>query len=54
MIGKTIASDGRLLATAGEARVSVVDVRDVAAVAVAALIKGGHEGKPTTLPDLRH
>jgi uncharacterized protein YbjT (DUF2867 family) len=45
MIGKTIASEGRLLAPAGNARVSVVDVRDVAAVAVAALTKRGHEGK---------
>jgi uncharacterized protein YbjT (DUF2867 family) len=45
MIGKTIASEGRLFAPAGNARVSVVDVRDVAAVAVAALTKGGHEGK---------
>jgi uncharacterized protein YbjT (DUF2867 family) len=45
MIGKTIAAEGRLLAPAGHARVSVVDVRDVAAVAVAALTKTGHEGK---------
>jgi uncharacterized protein YbjT (DUF2867 family) len=45
MIGKTIASEGRLFAPAGIARISVVDVRDVAAVAVAALTKGGHEGK---------
>jgi uncharacterized protein YbjT (DUF2867 family) len=45
MIGKTIASNGRLFAPAGDARVSVVDVRDVAAVAVAALTKAGHEGK---------
>ena len=45
MIGKTIASEGRLFAPAGNARVSVVDVRDVAAVAVTALTRGGHEGK---------
>jgi uncharacterized protein YbjT (DUF2867 family) len=45
MIGKAIASDGRLFAPAGNARVSVVDVRDVAAVAVVALTKAGHERK---------
>ena len=45
MIGRTIASEGRFLAPAGDARVSVVDVRDIAAVAVAALTKSGHEGK---------
>jgi uncharacterized protein YbjT (DUF2867 family) len=45
MIGKSIASEGRFFAPAGDARVSVVDVRDVAAVAVAALTHTGHEGK---------
>ena len=45
MIGKSIASEGRFFAPAGDARVSVVDVRDVAAVAVAALTRTGHEGK---------
>jgi uncharacterized protein YbjT (DUF2867 family) len=45
MIGRSIASEGRFFAPAGDARVSVVDVRDVAAVAVAALTKSGHEGK---------
>jgi uncharacterized protein YbjT (DUF2867 family) len=45
MIGKTIASEGRLMAPAGNARVSVVDVRDVAAVAVVALTNAGNEGK---------
>jgi uncharacterized protein YbjT (DUF2867 family) len=45
MIGKSIASEGRFFAPAGDARVSVVDVRDVAAVAVAALTRAGHEGK---------
>jgi uncharacterized protein YbjT (DUF2867 family) len=45
MIGRTISSEGRFLAPAGDARVSVVDVRDVAAVAVAALTRSGHEGK---------
>jgi uncharacterized protein YbjT (DUF2867 family) len=45
MIGHTIASEGRFLAPAGDARVSVVDVRDIAAIAVAALTRSGHEGK---------
>jgi uncharacterized protein YbjT (DUF2867 family) len=45
MIGKSIASEGRFFAPAGDARVSVVDVRDVASVAVAALTHTGHEGK---------
>jgi uncharacterized protein YbjT (DUF2867 family) len=45
MIGRTIASEGRFFAPAGDARVSVVDVRDIAAVAVAALTRSGHEGK---------
>jgi uncharacterized protein YbjT (DUF2867 family) len=45
MIGRTIASEGRFFAPAGGARVSVVDVRDIAAVAVAALTRSGHEGK---------
>jgi uncharacterized protein YbjT (DUF2867 family) len=45
MIGKSIASQSRFFAPAGDARVSVVDVRDIAAVAVAALTQTGHEGK---------
>jgi uncharacterized protein YbjT (DUF2867 family) len=45
MIGPSIASEGRFFAPAGNARISVVDVRDIAAVAVAALTKTGHEGK---------
>jgi uncharacterized protein YbjT (DUF2867 family) len=45
MIGKTIASEGRFFAPAGDARVSVVDVRDIAAVAVAALTRSCHEGR---------
>ena len=45
MIGRSIASEGRFFAPAGEARVSVVDVRDIAAVAVAALTQSQHEGK---------
>jgi uncharacterized protein YbjT (DUF2867 family) len=54
MIGRSIATEGRFFAPAGNARVSVVDVRDIAAVAVAALTKSGHEGKPTTSPDRKH
>jgi uncharacterized protein YbjT (DUF2867 family) len=45
MIGRSIASEGRFFAPAGDARVSVVDVRDIAAVAVAALTRSQHEGK---------
>lgn len=45
MIGRSIASEGRFFAPAGDARVSVVDVRDIAAVAVAALTRCQHEGK---------
>jgi len=41
----SIASEGRFFAPAGNARVSVVDVRDIAAVAAAALTQNGHEGK---------
>ena len=41
----TILSEGRFFAPLAEARVSVVDVRDVAAVAAAALTQTGHEGK---------
>lgn len=45
MLGSTIASEGRFFVPAGDARVSVVDVRDVAAAAVVALTQAGHEGK---------
>jgi uncharacterized protein YbjT (DUF2867 family) len=40
-----VASQGKISAPVGEAPVSVVDVRDIAAVAVAALTQAGHEGK---------
>jgi uncharacterized protein YbjT (DUF2867 family) len=40
-----IVAEGRFLAPMGEARVSLVDVRDIAAVAAAALTEKGHEGK---------
>jgi uncharacterized protein YbjT (DUF2867 family) len=45
MIGKSIATEGLFFAPAGDAKVSVVDVRDVASAAVAALTQRGHEGK---------
>ena len=41
----SIASEGRFFASAGDARVSIVDVRDIAAIAAAALTEEGHEGK---------
>src|SRR5215212_5156595 len=41
----TIATQNAFYAAAGEAKVSAVDVRDIAEVAVAALTKSGHEGK---------
>jgi uncharacterized protein YbjT (DUF2867 family) len=50
MISRTIASEGRFFAPAGDARVSVVDVRDIAAVVVTALTRSGHEGKTYDIP----
>jgi uncharacterized protein YbjT (DUF2867 family) len=41
----TIATQNAFYAAAGEAKVSAVDVRDIADVAVAALTEAGHEGK---------
>ncbi len=41
----SIHSEGRFFTPAGNARVSLVDVRDIAAVAAAALTSSGHEGK---------
>src|SRR5579872_2902317 len=41
----TILSEERFFAPLGDARVSLVDVRDIAAVAAAALTQTGHEGK---------
>ena len=43
--GSTIASKGMFFAAIGDARVSLVDTRDIAAVAAAALTQDGHEGK---------
>lgn len=41
----TIAGEGRFYAPAGDSRVSIVDVRDIADVAAAALTERRHEGK---------
>jgi uncharacterized protein YbjT (DUF2867 family) len=48
-----IAAEGRFYAPIGDARVSAVDVRDIAAVAAAALTEPGHEGAtyPITGPE---
>ena len=45
----TITAEGRFYAALGEAKVSVVDVRDNAAAAAAALTGNGHAGKTYTL-----
>jgi uncharacterized protein YbjT (DUF2867 family) len=41
----TIGSQGALFAPAGNAAISVVDVRDIAAIAAHVLTESGHEGK---------
>ena len=41
----TIKTEGKIYAPAGDAKVSFIDARDIAAVAVAALTKPGHENK---------
>lgn len=45
----TIATQGRIFAPIGDARVSAVDVRDIAAVAAAVLTEPGHLGKTYTI-----
>jgi uncharacterized protein YbjT (DUF2867 family) len=45
----TISAQGALYAPAGEGRVSLVDVRDVAAVAECILSEPGHQGKTYTV-----
>ena len=45
----TIASTGKIFAPIGEALVSAVDVRDIAAVAALALTEPGHIGKTYTI-----
>lgn len=42
---ETIIGQGRFFAAVGDARVSAVDVRDIASAAVAALVEKGHEGQ---------
>jgi uncharacterized protein YbjT (DUF2867 family) len=44
-----IAKEGRFVAPIGDARVSAVDVRDIAAVAARVLTESGHEGKTYTI-----
>ena len=46
---RSIAADGRFHAAAGKAAISVVDVRDNAAVAAAALTEPGHENRTYSL-----
>lgn len=43
--GQTIKTQSTFYKPMGDAKVSLVDVRDIAAVAVAALTQSGHEGK---------
>jgi uncharacterized protein YbjT (DUF2867 family) len=45
----TIAAEGRFFAPIGDARVSAVDVRDIAGVAAAALTEPRHEGQTYTI-----
>ena len=47
--GATIKSQGAFYGSAGDGRISHVDVRDIAAVIVAALTQPGHEKKAYTL-----
>ena len=44
-----IAREGRFVAPIGDARVSAVDVRDIAAVTAIVLTEPGHEGKTYTI-----
>ena len=41
----SIVAEGRFFAAGGDAKISVVDVRDIAAVAAEALTTNGHEGR---------
>ncbi|SEW36482.1 SDR family oxidoreductase [Chitinophaga arvensicola] len=41
----SIVHQGKFFATAGEAPISIVDTRDIAAIAAAALTTAGHEGR---------
>ena len=48
-MGETIKAEGTFFSASGEAKISHVDVRDIAAVAVKALTEPNHEGKAYTL-----
>ncbi|MGH7571392.1 MAG: SDR family oxidoreductase [Gemmatimonadota bacterium] len=48
-MGETIRAEGAFYSASGEGKISHVDVRDIAAVAVKALTEPGHEGKVYTL-----
>jgi len=48
-MGHTIRTEGRFYSASARARISHVDVRDIAAVAVQALTAPGHEGRMYTL-----
>ena len=45
MYQPTIVSQNAIFTSAGNSRISIVDVRDIAAVAAVALTEAGHEGK---------
>jgi uncharacterized protein YbjT (DUF2867 family) len=45
----TIKAEGAFYSASGQARISHIDVRDIAAVAVAALTSAGNEGRIYTL-----
>jgi uncharacterized protein YbjT (DUF2867 family) len=49
MLRATIAAEGVVYAGAGDARVSVIDVRDIAAVGAHVLTEPGHDGKTYSL-----
>ena len=48
-MGETIRAEGAFYSASGKAKISHVDVRDIAAVAVKALTEPNHEGKAYTL-----
>lgn len=48
-MGKTIKAEAAFYSASGQARISHVDVRDIAAVAVRALTEPNHEGRAYTL-----
>ncbi len=51
-MAETIKSDNAFYLNAGDGKVSFVDTRDIASVAVAALITSGHEGQSYTITGL--